>query len=75
MPRRFELTEFLPAIAPNALCDDCIGDRVPIWARPELPRMMSELTPPHFERSTGECSACGGTDQVNRYVGTRDPHD
>jgi hypothetical protein len=68
MPRSFELTDYLPWIAPNALCDDCIRDRVPIWARAQIPRMMSELTPPNFERSMGECSACGGAHQVTRHI-------
>lgn len=69
MPRSFQLTDFLPSIAPNALCDDCIRDRVPIRARQELPRMISELAPPGFERSTGECSACTEVRDVTRYVG------
>ena len=73
MPRRFELTEYLPSIAPNALCDACLDDRVPIWARPQIPRMKAELTSPLFDRSNGECSACAQTQQVTRYVGPGDP--
>lgn len=69
MPRIFDLTELLPSVAPNALCDDCIRDRVPTWAQTELPRMMSKLPPHVFERFTGECSACFETRGVTRYVG------
>jgi hypothetical protein len=70
MPRSFQLSDLLMSITPDALCDDCIADRVPLSARPYLPDMLAQLNSKHYEHTTAECAACCATQQVACYVGT-----
>ena len=68
MSRMTPPAELLMKIAPNGLCDDCIRDRVPINTRPALQAIMSELRPPHFSRSTGECAGCNQVTEVTKQL-------
>lgn len=64
----YRLGDLLVAVAPGALCQECIGDRVPIlWSR-RVAAMVEDLKPPHFERSTGECVGCRQRKPVIRHV-------
>ena len=63
----FDLGEMIQAIAPSALCRECIGDRVPLSQRRLTQVMIDELNAPRFERYTGHCVGCQQTKHVVRY--------
>ena len=69
MPSGFQLSDFLISVAPDDLCDECIGDRVPLSTRSHIPTMLSELKPADFERSRHECASCGGIHELTHYIG------
>jgi hypothetical protein len=56
--RTFDLNKLLLSIAPSALCEECIIDRVPALSRPGARTMIKDLKAPHFELFRGECAAC-----------------
>ena len=68
MPRMIPPAKLLAKVAPNGMCDDCIRDRAPINARVHLQAMISDLKPPYFSRSTGECVGCNQMTEVTKHL-------
>jgi hypothetical protein len=62
------LSELLASIAPRAICNDCIADRVPIHYKANIDRLISALPPSRLERAEGECCACVRSVEVIRLL-------
>ena len=65
---KFNLQQFLSEIAPQAVCVDCIRDRMPISQRPLIQGLIDNLEATTFEHSQGECVACSRTVSVIRQT-------
>jgi hypothetical protein len=64
----FNLNQLISDIAPDALCYECIRDRVPLAQRGLTQILMNNLRSPTFEQSRDECVACRQMKQVIRHV-------
>ena len=65
---KFNLQHLLSEIAPQAICADCIRDRMPISQRPLIQGLIDNLEATTFEHSQGECVACSRTVSVIRQT-------
>jgi len=65
---KFNLQHFLLEIAPQAICADCIRDRMPISQRPLIQGLIDNLEATTFEHSQGECVACSRPASVIRHT-------
>ena len=55
--------------SPNALCDDCIADKLKITPRQHANHKTCELAnSPSFDRREDVCSSCGRTKLVIRHI-------
>lgn len=55
-----DVIELLTRVAPEALCDDCIAEKLHLSRRQHANNKTRELqTSPTFTRREGECSSCG----------------
>jgi hypothetical protein len=57
-------------LAPSAICDDCIAERLDLTVRQQANHKTRELAGSGgFEREIGECTLCGATKKVIRQRG------
>ena len=58
---------FIGRLAPDAVCDDCIADRLKLSVRQHANHKTRELAGTGgFERRKGQCSLCGTEKLVSR---------
>lgn len=58
-------------LAPVAICDDCIAERLNLSIRQHADHKTRELAGiAGFERQVAECGLCGGEKKVIRYKGS-----
>ena len=63
------VTDLIIKVSPEALCDDCIKDKLKLSVRQQASHKTRELAPvPGFDRREDACSACGKTKLVVRYA-------
>jgi len=64
-----QVRDFITRNAPQAVCDDCIADRLHLSVRQHANHKTRELgLEPGFDRRTDVCSLCGGQKMVIRRV-------
>jgi hypothetical protein len=64
-----DVRNFIARLTPEAVCDDCIADRLHLSVRQHANHKTRELSGSDgFERRKGECSLCGSTKLVIRKV-------
>lgn len=69
MTVRDEVSDLITRLAPGAVCDDCIADRLGLSVRQHANHKTRELAGHGgFERRKGECSLCGLDKLVIRRV-------
>lgn len=57
-------------LAPEPVCDDCIGERLDVAEGQGVSQATRELAGSDgFERQNGECSLCGGVKKATRQKG------
>ena len=57
-------------LAPSAVCDDCITERLGLTVRQHANHKTRELAGSDgFERQIGECTLCGATKKVIKQKG------
>ena len=63
------IRRLIERLAGAAVCDDCITDRLSLSVRTQA-NQVTRLLPGQrgFERSKAECSLCGVTKTVVRYI-------
>lgn len=62
-----DVGSFIARLAPEAVCDDCIGDRLGLSVRQQANHKTRELAGSGgFERRKGVCSLCGAEKKVIR---------
>jgi hypothetical protein len=62
-----DVTKFISRLAPEAVCDDCIADRLRLTIRQHANHKTRELAGGDgFERRKAECSLCGSSKLVIR---------
>ncbi|TCJ39508.1 hypothetical protein E0504_10405 [Parafrankia sp. BMG5.11] len=55
-------------LRPNAICDDCIANKLELSSRQQANRKSRELAgSSEFEQKLGECAICGATKSVIRH--------
>ena len=64
---KFQITDALKSIAPEGMCGECIGDRLPLTDHQLAHALIDDLQPPQFERVTGECIGCRQVKQLIRH--------
>lgn len=63
-----QIKSFIERIAPSAVCDDCVSDRLGLTQRQIANHKTRELAgSPAFERHVAECGLCGASKKVIRY--------
>lgn len=64
-----DVRSFIARLAPDAVCDDCIADRLKLSVRQHANHKTRELAGSGgFERRKAPCSLCGGDKLVIRKV-------
>lgn len=62
-----DVRNFIARLRPEAVCDDCIADRLKLSVRQHASHKTRELAGDGgFERRKGPCSLCGGEKLVIR---------
>jgi hypothetical protein len=62
-----EVAKFISRLAPEAVCDDCIADRLKLTVRRHANHKTRELAGVDgFERRKAECGPCGSAKLVIR---------
>jgi len=62
-----QVRSFIRRLAPEAVCDDCIADRLGLSVRQHANHKTRELAGSRgYERSRAECGLCGSTKLVIR---------
>ena len=62
-----DVRRFITRLTPDAVCDDCIADRLSLSVRQHANHKTRELAGSGgFERQKAPCSLCGGTKLVVR---------
>lgn len=62
-----QVRSFVARLSPEAVCDDCISEKLGASAGQHIDRMTLELAGSNeFERRKGPCSLCGGDKLVIR---------
>ncbi len=62
-----QVRTFVTRLSPDAVCDDCIADRLGLSVRQHANHKTRELAGTDgFERIKGECSLCGADKLVIR---------
>jgi hypothetical protein len=57
-----EVCAFVSRLSPQAVCDDCIAERLGLTVRQHTKHKTRELAGTQgFERQRGECSLCGAS--------------
>jgi hypothetical protein len=63
-----DVAKFVSRLAPEAVCDDCIADKLQLSVRQHANHKTRELAGSDgFERQKAECSLCGATKLVIRH--------
>ena len=64
-----QVRAFISRLSPDAVCDDCIAERLELSVRQHANHKTSELAGGHgFERARSECSLCGADKLVIRKL-------
>lgn len=64
-----DVQSFISRLAPEAVCDDCISDRLRLTVRQHANHKSRELAGAGgFERRKAECSLCGEEKLVTRRL-------
>ena len=62
-----DVRELIERMAPNAICDDCIADRLGLSVRQHANHKTRELAEaPAFDRRRENCGVCGSVKLVIR---------
>ena len=62
-----QVRSLIERLKPQAICDDCITERLKLTLRQHANHKSRELAGTlGFERKIGECAMCGGTKKVIR---------
>ncbi|MBO9582060.1 MAG: hypothetical protein J7498_14305 [Sphingobium sp.] len=63
-----EVEKLITRLAPDAICDDCITEKLNLSVRQHANHKTRELAGTHgFTRAKDECSICGSTKLVIRH--------
>jgi hypothetical protein len=64
-----QVRAFIARLSPQAVCDDCIAERLQLTVRQRARNRTRELAGSEgFERRKAECSLCGATKVVIRHL-------
>jgi len=63
-----QVRALIERLSPDAICDDCIAERLGLSVRQHANHKTRELAGSDgFERQLGRCSICDGAKKVIRY--------
>lgn len=64
-----DVAHLIKQVAPNAICDDCISERLELTVRQHANIKTRELANhPGFLREKGECYSCGSSKKVIKAI-------
>jgi hypothetical protein len=67
-----QVSSLIKRLAPSAICDDCITERLGLTVRQHANHKTRELAGLEgFERALGDCALCGTKKKVIRLKGSQ----